>query len=73
MTAGDIQTISFDDLEFETWYTVVVSTAALGANTLNKLEADTFMFKTLPEPPSCCEYLPGESGRGSTNQFSHEH
>jgi hypothetical protein len=56
--AGDIQTISFDDLEFETWYTVVVSTAALGTNGLNKLEADTFMFKTLPEPPSVVNTFP---------------
>ncbi len=56
--AGDIQTISFDDLEFETWYTVVVSTAALGSNGLNKLEADTFMFKTLPEPPEVVNTFP---------------
>jgi hypothetical protein len=56
--AGDIQTISFDDLEYETWYTVVVSTAALAANGLNKLEADTFMFKTLPEPPKVVNTFP---------------
>ncbi len=56
--AGDIQTISFDDLDFETWYTVVVSTAAQGSNTLNKLEADTFMFKTLPEPPAVVNTFP---------------
>jgi hypothetical protein len=56
--AGDIQTISFDDLEYETWYTVVVSTDALGANGLNKLEADTFRFKTLPEPPKVISTFP---------------
>jgi hypothetical protein len=56
--AGDIQTISFDDLEFETWYTVVISTAAQGANDLFKLEADTFMFKTLPEPPEVVNTFP---------------
>ena len=56
--AGDIQTISFDDLEFETWYTVVVSTAAQGENTLPKLEADTFTFKTLPEPPKVINTFP---------------
>jgi hypothetical protein len=56
--AGDIQTISFDDLEYETWYTVVISTAALGSNGLNKLEVDTFTFKTLPEPPKVINTFP---------------
>jgi len=56
--AGDVQTISFDDLEYETWYTVVVGTGAKGANGLNKIAPDTFMFKTLPEPPSVVSTFP---------------
>ncbi len=56
--AGDVLTISYDDLEFETWYTVVVSTAALGTNGLNMLEADTITFKTLPEPPGVVSTFP---------------
>lgn len=55
---GDILTISFDDLAFETWYTVVVGTGALGANGLNKLAVDTFTFKTLPEPPQVISTFP---------------
>ncbi len=56
--AGDVQTISFDDLEYETWYTVVIGTGATGANGLTKIAADTFMFKTLPEPPSVVSTFP---------------
>lgn len=56
--AGDVLTISFDDLEYETWYTVVLSTAVLGANGLNMLEADTITFKTLPEPPGVVSTFP---------------
>jgi len=56
--AGDVQTISFDDLEYETWYTVVISTGATGANGLTKIAPDTFMFKTLPEPPSVVSTFP---------------
>jgi len=55
---GDVQTISFDDLEFETWYTVIVGTGATGANGLAKLEVDTFTFKTLPEPPKVVSTFP---------------
>jgi hypothetical protein len=55
---GDIQTISFDDLEYETWYTVVVGTGATATNGLAKLEADTFTFKTLPEPPKVVSTFP---------------
>ncbi len=56
--AGDVQTISFDDLEYETWYTVVVGTGATGSNGLTKIAPDTFMFKTLPEPPSVVSTFP---------------
>ncbi len=56
--AGDVLTISYDDLEFETWYTVVLSTAVLGTNGLNMLEADTITFKTLPEPPKVVSTFP---------------
>lgn len=56
--AGDVQTISFDDLEYETWYTVVVGTGATGANGLTKIAPDTFTFKTLPEPPSVVNTFP---------------
>ena len=55
---GDILTMAFDDLEFETWYTVVVSTAAKGANGLTMLEPDTLTFKTLPEPPNVVSTFP---------------
>ncbi len=56
---GKVQTISFDDLEYATWYTVVVGPGALGANGLNIVAADTFTFKTLPEPPSVVSTFPG--------------
>jgi hypothetical protein len=55
---GDLMTISYDPLEYETWYEVVVSTAALGTNGLNKLAADTFTFKTLPQPPEVVSTFP---------------
>jgi len=58
--AGDVLTISFDELEFETWYTVVLSTAVLGTNGLNMLEADTITFKTLPEPPKVISTFPDQ-------------
>ncbi len=57
-TLGDVLTISYDNLEFATWYTVVVGPGTLGTNGLNILEADTFMFKTLPEPPSVVSTFP---------------
>ena len=55
---GDILTVSFDDLEFESWYSVVVGTDVKGANGLFKVVQDTFTFKTLPEPPSVIATFP---------------
>lgn len=55
---GDLLTISYDNLTYETWYTVVVSTAAKGANGLNMLAPDTIRFKTLPKPPEVIATFP---------------
>ena len=55
---GDVLTISYDNLEFATWYTVVVGPGTLGTNGLNILAADTFKFKTLPQPPSVVSTFP---------------
>ena len=55
---GDILTLSFDDLEFETWYEVVVGAGTKGANGLNIVAPDTLTFKTLPEPPSVVGTFP---------------
>lgn len=55
---GKELTISFDDLDYDTWYEVVVGTGAKGTNDLNMLEADTLTFKTLPEPPSVVSTFP---------------
>ncbi|MCP4412393.1 MAG: T9SS type A sorting domain-containing protein [Gammaproteobacteria bacterium] len=55
---GDVLTISYDALEFETWYEVVLSEAVLGTNGLNMDEADTITFKTLPEPPKVATTFP---------------
>ncbi len=49
---GDELTISFDELPYSTEYTVTLSTDLQGTNGLNMLADTTFMFKTLPEPPT---------------------
>jgi hypothetical protein len=55
---GDLLTISYDDLTYETWYTIVVSAAAKGTNGLNMLAPDTIRFKTLPKPPEVVATFP---------------
>ncbi len=55
---GDVLTVSFDDLEYETWYSVVIGTDVKGDNGLFKVVQDTFTFKTLPEPPSVIATFP---------------
>ncbi len=55
---GDLLTISYDSLTFETWYTIVVSTDAKGTNGLNMLAPDTIRFKTLPKPPEVVTTFP---------------
>ncbi|MDX2431845.1 MAG: Ig-like domain-containing protein [Bacteroides sp.] len=55
---GDILTLSFDDLEYETWYEVVLGAGTTGENGLTIVAPDTLTFKTLPEPPSVVATFP---------------
>lgn len=55
---GDLLTISYDDLTYETWYTLVVSDAAEATNGLTMLAPDTIRFKTLPKPPEVIATFP---------------
>ncbi|MDX1314794.1 MAG: Ig-like domain-containing protein, partial [Eudoraea sp.] len=55
---GDLLTISHDDLELETWYTLVVSDAAEATNGLTMLVPDTIRFKTLPPKPTVVSTYP---------------
>ena len=49
--AGDKLTISFDDLNYFTNYTVTVGTDLKGTNSLNVLDAVNLSFRTRPTPP----------------------
>jgi len=55
---GDLLTIAHDDLDLETWYTLVVSDAAEATNGLTMLAPDTIRFKTLPPKPTVVSTFP---------------
>ncbi|HEC41643.1 MAG TPA: T9SS type A sorting domain-containing protein [Bacteroides sp.] len=55
---ADLLTITHDSLDFETWYTLVVSDAAEAANGLTMLAPDTIRFKTLPPKPEIVSTFP---------------
>ncbi len=61
--AGDEITISFDDLDLYTVYTVTVGQGVKGANGLNALADSTFTFQTLPDLPTVVYTYPVRLGK----------
>ena len=61
--AGDVLTISFDDLSVSTEYVVTVGAGVKGTNGLNALADTTFTFKTLPDPPVVVYTYPVKLGK----------
>ena len=62
--AGDVITISFDDLPNFTVYEVTIGEGVKGTNGLNALSDSVFTFRTLPEPPTVVFTYPSDQGKG---------
>jgi hypothetical protein len=62
--AGDVITISFDDLPNFTVYEVTIGEGVKGTNGLNALSDSVFTFRTLPEPPVVVFTYPSDQGKG---------
>jgi hypothetical protein len=60
---GDTLTITSDDLDFYTPYTLDISTAAESADGRNPLVSFNYAYQTLPDPPTVLDSYPVTQGK----------